>query len=178
MADLTQTEFSGPLRKLDADTVSGLESATIEPGAIVLVDDFRRKKVRQATFLLASRGAAAILMLARQSHAEKHFEEGGTQDLPKLSDRLQEDSADDLNVNVIELNQDAFSARKQMPEGATIRFEAPSSDKRGATWNAVGILRGSDPSLATRCDLVLGSSGSPWHWHSGQRRQYLQRRGR
>jgi Zn-dependent M28 family amino/carboxypeptidase len=34
-----------------------------------------------------------------------------------------------------------------MGEGAMVHFEALSSDKKGSTWNAVGIVRGSDPSL-------------------------------
>jgi aminopeptidase YwaD len=146
VADLTQTEFSGRLRKLDADVLIGLENAAIEPGAIVLVMSSDASKARQAAFLLASRGAAAVLMLARESQS-KRFDEGGETKLPELSDRLQEDSTHDLSFNAIELNQDAFTMLKQMPEGTMVRFGAPSSDKQGATWNAVGILRGTDPSM-------------------------------
>jgi Zn-dependent M28 family amino/carboxypeptidase len=43
-----------------------------------------------------------------------------------------------------------------MPDGAKVDFEAPSSDKKGSTWNAIGILRGSDPSL--QHDAILFSA--------------------
>jgi aminopeptidase YwaD len=147
---LTQTEFSGPLRKLDADKLSDPGNPTVEPGAVVLIMGSDQSKVRQTAFSVASEGAAATLMLARDSQLT-HFVEAGEQ-LPKLPDRLEEDSADDLqfddlNFNVLDLNRDAFHALEQMPEGAMVDFEARSSDRKGSTWNAVGILRGSDSSL-------------------------------
>src|SRR5208282_890785 len=144
VADLTQTEFSGPLRKLDTDKVSDAKKAKIEPGAVVLVIGSDRGKVRQAAFSLASR-AAAILMLARDSEGKK-FDEAG-KELPKLDDRLEQDSAGDSRFNVLELRQGAFRTLEEMADGATVRFEAPSSDKRDSTWNVVGTLRGIDPSL-------------------------------
>jgi len=144
VADLTQTEFSGPLRKLDIDKISDVEKATIEPGAVVLVTGSDQSKVRKAAFSLASH-AAAILMLARDRQSER-FEEA-SEELPKLNDRLEQDSAGDSKFNVLELRQGAFRALAEMADGAMVRFEARSSDKKGSTWNAVGILRGSDPSL-------------------------------
>ena len=144
VADLTQTEFSGPLRKLDTDKVSDAKKAKIEPGAVVLVIGSDRGKVRQAAFSRAS-DAAAILMLARDSEGKK-FDEAG-KELPKLDDRLEQDSAGGSRFNVLELRQGAFRTLEEMAEGAMVHFEARSSDKRGSTWNAVGILRGSDPLL-------------------------------
>ncbi len=144
VADLTQTEFSGPLRKLDTDKVSDAKKAKIEPGAVVLVIGSDRGKVRQAAFSLASR-AAAILMLARDTEGKK-FDEAG-KELPKLDDRLEQDSAGDSRFNVLELRQGAFRLLAEMADGAMVRFEAPSSDKRDSTWNVVGTLRGIDPSL-------------------------------
>jgi len=143
VADLTQTEFSGPLRKLDIDKISDVEKATIEPGAVVLVIGSDQSKVRKAAFSLASH-VAAILMLARDRQSER-FEEA-SEELPKLNDRLEQDSAGDSKFNVLELRQGAFRALAEMADGAMVRFEARSSDKKGSTWNAVGILRGSDPS--------------------------------
>ena len=145
VAALTQTEFSGPLRKLDVDELGDVENPRIESGAVVLIMGSDPGKVRDAAFSLDSAGAAATLMLATDSRIKK-FEEGGEQ-LPKLPDRLESDSADDLNFNVLELKQGAFHALEQMPEGATVHFEATSTDKQGSTWNAVGMVRGSDPAL-------------------------------
>ncbi len=145
VAALTQTEFSGPLRKLDVDELGDVENPRIESGAVVLIMGSDPGKVRDAAFSLDSAGAAATLMLATDSRIKK-FEEGGEQ-LPKLPDRLESNSANDLNFNVLELKQGAFHALEQMPEGATVHFEATSTDKRGSTWNAVGMVRGSDPAL-------------------------------
>jgi aminopeptidase YwaD len=145
VAVLTQTEFSGPLHKLDADELGGGENPKLEPGAVVLLMGSDQGKARQAALALASEGAAATLRLASKSEL-KNFEESGAP-LPNLPDRLEQDSAGNLNENVLELNQNAFRELKRMPEGTMVRFEARSSDKKGFTWNAVGILRGSDPSL-------------------------------
>jgi hypothetical protein len=145
VAALTQAEFSGPLRKVIVDELGDVENLKIESGAVVLVLGSDPGKVRDAAFSLDSAGAAATLMLATDSRIKK-FEEAGAQ-LPKLPDRLESNSADDLNFNVLELKQGAFHTLEQMPEGATVYFNAPTTDKKGSTWNAVGILRGSDPSL-------------------------------
>jgi aminopeptidase YwaD len=142
---LTQTEFSGPLRKLNADELSGTGNPTIEPGAVVLIAGGDESKVRQTAFSLASAGASAILTLARDSE-DKHFEEVAKQ-LPKVANQLKDGSADDKKFNVLELKQDAFHAIEQLPEGTMLHFDARSSEEKGYTWNAVGILRGSDPSL-------------------------------
>ncbi len=144
VAVLTRTEFSGPLQKLDADELGNAENPRIEPGAVVLVTGSEYRKAKQAAFSLASNGAAATLMLADDSDLE-NFQEAGEQ-LPNLLDRLEEGSAEDLN-NVLELNRHAFRALERMPEGTMLRFEAPSSEQKGSTWNVVGILPGKIPSL-------------------------------
>jgi len=143
---LTQTEFSGRLRKLDADKINGQGNRTVEHGAVVLITGSDEGKVRQAAFSVASQGAAATLVLARDSQLT-HFEEAGKQ-LPKLPDRLEQDSTYEMDFNVLNLNREAFHAMEQMPDGAMVQFKAQSSDEKGSTSNAIGMLRGSDPSLA------------------------------
>jgi aminopeptidase YwaD len=142
---LTQTDFSGPLRKLNVDKLNDTGNPAVEAGAVVLIVGSDESKVKQTAFSLASAGASAILTLARNSEVN-HFEEAGKQ-LPKVANQLKDGSADDLKFNVLELKQDAVDAIEQMPEGSTVKFEARSSEEKGFTWNAVGILRGSDPSL-------------------------------
>jgi len=144
VADLTQTTFSGPLRKLDADELGHAENLKIEKGAVVLILGSDQTKGKKAALSLASKGPAATLMLASDSDLQ-NFDELGEQ-LPKLPNRLENDAAGDLN-NVLELNRGAFRALERMPEGTMVRFEARSSDEKGSTWNTIGILRGSDPSL-------------------------------
>jgi len=144
---LSQTEFSGPLRKLDTDKVSN--NLKIESGAVVLITGSDEKKNRQAAFSVASEGAAAALMLTPEKDLKRF--DNVTENWPKLPDRLKEESppglVTDMNVNVLELNHQAFQVLKQTPEGTMLHFGASWSDERGNTWNAVGILRGSDSSL-------------------------------
>jgi aminopeptidase YwaD len=142
---LTQTDFSGPLRKLNVDKLNDTGNPAVEAGAVVLIVGSDESKVKQTAFSLASAGASAILTLARNSEVN-HFEEAGKQ-LPKVANQLKDGSADDLKFNVLELKQDAVDAIEQLPEGSMVKFEARSSEEKGFTWNAVGILRGSDPSL-------------------------------
>jgi aminopeptidase YwaD len=145
VADLTRTEFSGRLQKLDANEPDNAANRKIEKGAVVLIMDSDQNKAKQAAFALASEGVAAILMLAADSELNNFAE--ASQQWPVLPGRLEKDSGDETNLNVLELSRSAFHALERMPEGAMVRFEAPSSDSKGSTWNAVGILRGSDPSL-------------------------------
>jgi hypothetical protein len=142
---LTQTEFSGPLRNLNVDKLRDTGNPAIEPGAVLLIVGSDENKVRQTAFSLASAGASAILTLARDSEVQ-HFDEGGKQ-MPKVANQLKDGSADDKKFNVLELKQDAVDALEELPEGSVVKFEARSSEEKGYTWNAVGILRGSDPSL-------------------------------
>lgn len=142
---LTQTEFSGPLRKLNVDKLDDPGNPAVDPGAVVLIVGSDESKVRQTAFSLASAGASAILTLARDSDVQ-HFEEAGKQ-LPKVATELKDGSADAKKFNVLALKQDAVDAIEQLPEGSMVKFEARSSEEKGYTWNAVGILRGSDPSL-------------------------------
>ena len=146
---LSQTEFSGPLRRLDTDKVSNAENLKIEPGAVVLIIGSDEKKETQAAFSVSSEGAAAALMLAREKHL-KRFDKA-SDNWPQMPDRLTEEGAShlvtDMNANVLELDHDAFRVLTRIPEGVTVRFAAPSSEKESTTWNAVGILPGSDPLL-------------------------------
>jgi aminopeptidase YwaD len=138
---LTQTEFSGPLQKIDAN---GVEHPKIVKGAVVLILGSDQNKTKQLAYSLASEGAAAILMLADDSDIKK-FQDAGEQ-LPKLPDRLEKDSAEE-KFNVLELNRAPFRTLERMPEGAMVQFEARSSEKKGSTWNVVGVLAGSATSL-------------------------------
>jgi len=147
-AFLTQTEFSGPLRQLDADQVKKLGNPKIEPGAVVLITGSGENKQTRAVLSVASEGAAAVVRLARDKELKRF--DNASDNGPKLPDRLKEESTcglADMSANVLELNHDAYQTLAQMPEGSTVHFVAASSEKEGNTWNAVGILPGSDPSL-------------------------------
>jgi len=141
-AFLTQTEFSGPLQKIDA----GQENAQVRGGAVVLITG-DSNKVRKTMFAAISGGAAAVLILASKER-QQHFAEAAAE-LPKLGARLtaQRSQAGDENFNLLRLSDDAFHVLEKMPDGATVHFAAPATDEKAYTWNAVGILRGTVPAL-------------------------------
>jgi hypothetical protein len=145
VAELTQTEFSGRLQKLDADKPSAAENSKIKKGSVVLITGSDHGNAKRAAFALASKGAAAILMLAGDTELDNFAEAG--KHLPKLSDELDENSPGQMTFNELELNRGAFQALQRMPEGVMLIFEAVSAEQSGSTWNAVGVLRGSDPSV-------------------------------
>jgi Zn-dependent M28 family amino/carboxypeptidase len=52
-----------------------------------------------------------------------------------------------MTFNVLELTQRAYETLQQTPEGAILHFVARLSEEKGSSWNAVGMLRGTDSSL-------------------------------
>src|SRR5579864_2563836 len=145
VSDLKRTIFSGPLRKIDADEIRDGKNQKIEKGAVVLITGSDQAKAKDFAFSPASQGLAATLMLASDTKL-KNFE-GAGEHLPNLSARLQDDSENDVDANVLELNRGAFRALERMPEGTMVHFEARTSDQKCSTWNVVGIIHGSDPLL-------------------------------
>jgi len=142
---LTQTHFAGPLQKLDPDAAK-----QPNPGAIVLIAG-DPAKTRQAAFVGVSAGAGAALILARDAGPD-HFAAAKTP--PRLPMRLESGAGLGGNYNVLELTKDAFQQLASMAEGSEVRFDAPGEDVRAHTWNAVGILHGSDPGLSKSAVLL------------------------
>ena len=138
---LSQSEFSGPLRKLDADKILHKDAPKIQHGSVVFVVGDETKVV-QAAFALSELGVAAALLPSKA----QNFDEKGTE-LPTLADALQEDSGHDLAFNALRLTAPAGRALEQMPDGTMIHFRATVSETKAFTWNAVGILRGTGASL-------------------------------
>ncbi len=140
---LSLDKFAGPLRKIDA----GDKDAKIVPGQVVLVMGSDKTKARKAAFALSSSGAVAVLVPAKDEKPG-HFAEAGKQ-FPKLSTRLASSEQNGLgqDFSVLEFSADALQKLAALPEGTELRFESPAEEVKGATWNAVGILRGKDPSL-------------------------------
>lgn len=56
---------------------------------------------------------------------------------------------------IVLLNHDAVAALETLPEGTTITLTAQAApEQTQQTWNAIGILRGSDPQLAQEVVLL------------------------
>ena len=142
--NLTRVEFSGPLLKLDAEKLGDAKSLKINSGAVVLLTG-DRNKVRQS--LSAVMGAGAVAILVKTSRSAAEFDEQG-KELPELPSRLQGTNGGDLNtLNLLSLSADSMQKLQDMPEGTAVQFSAPFTVEKSFTWNAVGILRGTDPKL-------------------------------
>ncbi|MGA8152797.1 MAG: M28 family peptidase [Terriglobales bacterium] len=139
-AILSQTEFAGPLQKIDA-----AKSVTVKPGAIILLSGGDAAQVRTAVLRVVLAGAAAVLVSLGPKRPE-HAAEGAP--LPKSPTHVEGANRPErlAGLNLLQLSSDAIRTLEQMPEGTMVRFTATSQPKQGWTWNAVGILRGVDSS--------------------------------
>ncbi len=139
---LARSAFSGPLMKVSADQ----DISAIKAGAVVLITGRDKVQVRQKAFSAAAQGAAGA-MLAFPEEPE-HFE-SVDRELPNLPPRLEDEMSGELgrNINVLEVSAEAARLLGQMPDETILHFEGPTTTERGQVWNAVGMLRGSDPKL-------------------------------
>jgi hypothetical protein len=140
---------------LRAPRITG-ELQVIEPngtptkGAIVLVklreganQQQRQDAIRKAR---AAQAAGVILLESDPNHQVRQM---GVAKLPSLPERIPNDSSEDPFV-AIALRQEAIDTLVALPAGAKVEFSGPvADDKAGSTWNAVGVLRGSDPNGET-----------------------------
>jgi len=142
VSHLAQENFSAPLRQVDID--KGEPEAA--PGTIILVLGSDPKKVRKAALTLVNAGAAGVIVVRKADPA--YFEEAARQ-LPESAIHLQGETRSALAVelNFLEVSAEAANILQELPEDTTLHFEAPSTTEESYTWNAIGMLRGSDPAL-------------------------------
>jgi Zn-dependent M28 family amino/carboxypeptidase len=102
----------------------------------------RQEIIRKA---FSAQAAAAIVV---ETEANKTTRESGRARLPNLPGRIAGESAGDAFA-VISLRKDAFDELAAMPGGTRVEFVAQTQGSDpGATWNAIGVLPGSDPKAA------------------------------
>jgi len=116
-------------------------------GAIVVVkfpenvDQRLRQETLQKVF--AAQAAAAVVL---ETEANKKTREGGNVRLPILPGRIFGEAKGE-GFAVIALRKEALETVLALPAGARAEFGgAVEQGEGGATWNAVGVLRGTDPS--------------------------------
>lgn len=98
-----------------------------------------------------ARFARAAAVVFPETEANKQLRASGKARLPELPARLPSDAAPavDAGFAVVTLRQEAFDELSALPAGSKIEFGAPAqADEAGATWNAVGMIRGSDTQSA------------------------------
>ena len=136
---LRAPRISGELQILDA-------SATPTKGAIAvfkLPETATQSQRQDAVRKAFSAGAAGAVVI--ESEANRKTREAGNVRLPTLAGRLAGD-ASESSFAVFALRKEALDTLLALPAGAKAEF-AGTTEKSdaGATWNAVGVLRGADP---------------------------------
>jgi Zn-dependent M28 family amino/carboxypeptidase len=138
-------KFSGELQIIQDD-------ATAEKGSIALVQlapNADRQK-RQDVIRRARMAQAAAVILP-ETEANKNLRETGTAALPELPLRVAPDSsAGNDAFAAIALGPDAWRELADMPPGTKVDFSGPTqATGQAATWNVAGMIRGSDPAVAS-----------------------------
>jgi hypothetical protein len=149
---LRSAQLSGNLQIIDA-------AGTPSKGAITLVklpegadaqarqDIVRKARTEQAT---------AVLLI--ETEANKRTREGGNVRLPNLPTTIRGASASTTpSFAAFSLSKETFDAIASVPAGAKVEFGGPTQDQpEAATWNAIGMLKGSDPTAASEV-IVLSA---------------------
>jgi len=94
-------------------------------------------------------GAAAVVMI--ESEANRKTRESGEAKLPNLSPRI---AGADASFVAISLKKDAHDMLTAMPAGTKVEFGGATETSDAATWNAVGVLKGSDPRAAAQVIML------------------------
>jgi peptidase M28-like protein len=144
-AQIGESDVSGPLQKMAAD--SSASPPQVERGAFVLLETKSKDSLAmQRARDLIKAGASAVLV-AETPSVREHWKE--------FADRLLSgstapggDHATSETSTLLVLSQDAFRKLNDMPAGTQLHLTAPREKPETTyTWNAVGMIRGTDPIL-------------------------------
>ena len=146
---LRATRIAGNVQVIDS-------TGTPAKGAVVVIKSLKDPQKRQDTIMKAfSAGAAAVALLETENN--KRSREAGNARLPSVAPRGAGQSNSDQPFAVLNLRQEALEALTTMGDGAKAEFSGPTEAAESrSTWNAVGILRGSDPKVASQV-IVLSA---------------------
>lgn len=131
---------SGALQKMSGE-------GDAKPGAVVLLN--AEGLEGRALFAKAQRLVArsAAVLIAETPALRQRW-------APTAARPLQLSSADGAGTLAV-LSTDAFKTLQQAGEGTQVTIEGtPGAARQSFTWNAVGVLRGSDPTLANEAVLL------------------------
>jgi hypothetical protein len=137
---LRAPNIKGELQIVDA-------SATPSKGMIAVfklpegATQSQRQEAVGKAFTAGSAGAVII-----ESETNRKTREAGNVRLPTISGRVQSDATSGSGFAVIAMRKEALDTLLALPAGAKAEFGgAFEKSDGGATWNAIGVLRGSDP---------------------------------
>ncbi len=140
---LGDASISGPLQKLDPHD----PKAQVQAGAVVLLTATDDATAWQQAYDISQRGAALVLVPEGPS-LESAW--SGARRLPKLPPRIKAlpKEAGIQEMSMVVLRAAAFTTLSALADGTTVRLEAKLNPVQpGETWNTVGMVAGSDPSL-------------------------------
>jgi hypothetical protein len=146
---LRATKITGEIQVIDS-------TGTPAKDAVVVIKSLSDPQKRQDTIMrVYSAGAAAVALLETENN--KRSREAGNARLPSLPGRIAGDANRDRPFAVISLRKEALDALTAMGDGAKAEFsgQTEAAESR-STWNAVGVLRGSDPKAASQV-IVLSA---------------------
>jgi hypothetical protein len=161
---LSDPNFRGALKRLDSDKTAGTEqekhpgtpaAGKAFEGRVVLVTGQDRKKIKAAVLEALQQGAVAVVEPASPQLVESWDARGKV--LPELPVRLEGGGRAELGTdgNVFAVSEKALAGLKEIPDGVMFYMEAAvSALKKSYTWNALGKIPGSDPSLSKSALLL------------------------
>lgn len=129
-------------------------AADFRKGAIVAVklSDIATQQQRQEILRKGFTSGAAAVVVA-ESESYKKTREAGTAQLPSLPP--QRVGAANQSFAVIFLRKDALDTLVAMPSGTKVEFGGASeAADASATWNVIGVLRGSGPQAANEAIMI------------------------
>ena len=117
--------------------------------AVKLQEGANRQEVVRKAF-----GASVAALVLVETEANRKTRESGEAKLPTLSPRIAGADASASFVS-ISLKKDAHDVLTAMPAGTKVEFGGATEASDGsATWNAIGVLKGSDPRLAAEVIML------------------------
>ena len=138
--------------KISGDLQVAEAADNFTKGAVVAVklpEGANRQDVVRKAF---GAGVAALVLV--ETEANRKTRESGEARLPTLSPRIAGPDAGASFVSIA-LKKEAYDALIAMPAGTKVEFGGTTEAADGsATWNAVGVLKGSDPRLAAEVIML------------------------
>lgn len=144
---LRAPRISGELQVVQPD-------GTFTKGAFVIVklaDGATQDQRRQVAMKAFEAGSAAVVML--ESDTNKRTREAGNAQLSNIPAQRAGDANESFAV--INLRKEALETLLAMSSGTKVEFAGPTeSSDASATWNVIGVLRGSDPGAANEAIIL------------------------
>jgi Zn-dependent M28 family amino/carboxypeptidase len=145
---LGDVPIAGPLQKLEYNT-----QVEVRAGAVVLLTPTDDAGAWRQAYDISQRGAALVLVPDGPS-LEGAW--SSARRLPKLPPRIKAlpKEAGIQEMSMVVLRAAAYKTLSALADGATVRLEAKLNPLRpGETWNTLGMVAGSDPSLRDQAVL-------------------------